>query len=444
MADFIKGGDRSIENRRRHLCVELGGNGIIDMNVLNTSMKCAWLKRWKNETNFTDYPKILVLGDGNRVNMEGVMGRQEGSYRLLDDIMAKWRTFKKEYYRMGNNREDLLLFGNDTFYGRGVGMEREVFGMGRYRELEDRIKELRWKDITSMQGFLRDYVEINAEYNVDINWGEYFRLRNALAAIKVELGEKIDEEESMELDDWIEEQKKKGCKKFRKVLTGRRSRQYQENDPRQIASGITLWGNIVAGMNRTRIELNFSVWNIMCLEPHFKDFLFRLVQGKLYLNQIVAHFADRRPQCTFCVMDEIKEMRRLNVVEEGADWNRRINGLRHESVNHLFWGCEYVRRVIDGIGNRLAGSGGRVFGKDAFFGGIDDISIGNMQMCILIVHFIKFYIYSCKLRRRMPTVPQGIYEIEGMFRILGRRERWQEQVEDVRELTYRMMRDVDV
>jgi hypothetical protein len=105
------------------------------------------------------------------------------------------------------------------------------------------------------------------------------------------------------------ESNRKGAKRFREVLVGRRSQEYKSSDPREIASGITLWGNSVAEMNRVKIELNFSAWNINCLEAGFKDFLFKLVHGKLYLNQIAAHFSDTRPQCTFCTIEEKKDYR---------------------------------------------------------------------------------------------------------------------------------------
>jgi hypothetical protein len=47
--DFVKGTDRPIEQRRQLLCEELGGYGVIDMNIMKISMKCAWIKRWKKK-----------------------------------------------------------------------------------------------------------------------------------------------------------------------------------------------------------------------------------------------------------------------------------------------------------------------------------------------------------------------------------------------------------
>jgi hypothetical protein len=40
------GGDRPKERRRQTLSEKLGDYGIIDMNLMNISMKCAWIKQW--------------------------------------------------------------------------------------------------------------------------------------------------------------------------------------------------------------------------------------------------------------------------------------------------------------------------------------------------------------------------------------------------------------
>jgi hypothetical protein len=79
------------------------------------------------------------------------------------------------------------------------------------------------------------------------------------------------------------------------------------------------------------------------------------------------------------------------------------------------------------------------FKKKEFFGGLEDISIGNMRITILLVHFIKYQIYLCRCRNRIPTVPQCMYELEGLVRNLSRGEVWREQVEDIPELVARMM-----
>jgi hypothetical protein len=114
------------------------------------------------------------------------------------------------------------------------------------------------------------------------------------------LGDKIDEEECRTLDEVVAS-KAKGCKKFRMEMVGKKTQFYRQNDPRDIASGRTLLGNGIEEMLRIRIELNFGAWRISFLESRFKEFLFRLMQGKLYVNQILANFTEVRPQCIHSV-----------------------------------------------------------------------------------------------------------------------------------------------
>jgi exonuclease III len=444
--EFVKGSDRQIERRRTLLCEELGGYGVIDMNILNTSMKCAWIKRWKKEKteNVTDYPMCIIFGEDDYV-LDCLDRRraEETGLQLLIDIMDCWQKFKTDFYKMGRNREEIILFENRIGEGMEETLETRIFGRNRYAGLRDRLKEVRYRDLHSEDGMLLDMIVINRRLGLNINWAEYFRLRAELEQIEGIMGERIDEEEGRSLDEMVMN-KARGCKKFRMAMVGRRSLFYKENDPREIASGRTLLGNGIEEMSRIRIELNFGAWKINFLDSRFKEFLFRLMQGKLYVNQILANFTEVMPQCTFCVLIEKRRMKQEMIEEGGAEWMHRINRQRHESVIHLFWECTVVRSLIDGVGNWLANTNGRLFKKDSFFSGIDDLSPQNMRICIIIVHYVKYVLYECKLRHQIPTMTHMRYEMEGLGSLFNGREDWREQVEDIPELVYRMMEDVNV
>ena len=177
----------------------------------------------------------------------------------------------------------------------------------------------------------------------------------------------------------------------------------------------------------------------MRLDADYKNFLFKLVQGRLYMNQALAHFANVRPACTFCSIAEKKKMRGEGIEEDGRVWLERINRLSHESVSHLLWDCQHSRVVINGVGQRLSGTIGTTFNKKEFMSGLEDISIANVKLTIILVHFIKYQIYICKCRHRLPTVPQIMYEWEGLRYNLSKVEYWREPLEDIRELVTRMM-----
>jgi hypothetical protein len=138
---------------------------------------------------------------------------------------------------------------------------------------------------------------------------------------------------------------------------------------------------------------------------------------------------------------EKRNMRNENIEVDGREWLERINRQRHESVSHLFWDCGVVANIIHNVGNWLANTNGPKFRRENFFSGIDDVSPQNMRICIVIVHYIKYILYECKIRYQLPTMTHMRYEIEGLGRVFGKRKEWREQVEDIPELVYRMMED---
>jgi hypothetical protein len=48
----------------------------------------------------------------------------------------------------------------------------------------------------------------------------------------------------------------------------------------------------------------------------------------------------------------------------------------------------HYRTVINNVGLRKSGLQNVHFKKKEFFGGLEDISIGNMKMTIILVHFV--------------------------------------------------------
>ncbi len=140
---------------------------------MNLSLKCAWIKRWKNEVNFTDYPKAMMMINEN-VNYECVGMEQAGAldYGLFRDIIEKWRMFKKEYYRRGQNRVEMSLFGNDTFFGLGESLERIVFGIRRFATLSEEFRLVKLGEIMGPEGTLNSNVDINRRFGTNINWAE--------------------------------------------------------------------------------------------------------------------------------------------------------------------------------------------------------------------------------------------------------------------------------
>jgi len=192
-------------------------------------------------------------------------------------------------------------------------------------------------------------------------------------------------------------------------------------------------------MTRLQVELNVGLWKMARLEADFKNFLFKLMQGRLYLNQALAHFAEVQPGCTFCTIMEKRSMKTEGVGEDTDEWAARLRGVRHESVQHLMWECEYTQRVVHRVGSILTRGDKERFRKKEYFIGLSDVGIRVMQMSDLIVHFVKYYLYKCKQRFRIPTANECIFEMGGMLNIMQKGNKWQEEIEDLVEIVSRMM-----
>jgi len=100
-----------------------------------------------------------------------------------------------EYYRMGRNREEIIVFENRMLEGMEDTLELRIFGRNRYVGLRDRMRNVRYKDLHNIDGMLLDMNTINRNLRVNINWAEYFRMRAEMEHIEDSLGERLDEVE---------------------------------------------------------------------------------------------------------------------------------------------------------------------------------------------------------------------------------------------------------
>jgi len=136
---------------------------------------------------------------------------------------------------------------------------------------------------------------------------------------------------------------------------------------------------------------------------------------------------------------EKRSMKMAGVGEDTDEWAARLRGVRHESVQHLLWECEYTQRTVHRVGFILTGGDGERFRKKEYFTGLLDVGIPVMQMSELIVHFVKYYLYKCKLRFKIPTPNKCVFEMQGMIHIMQKGNKWQEEIEDLVEIVTRMM-----
>ncbi len=151
--------------------------------------------------------------------------------------------------------------------------------------------------------------------------------------------------------------------------------------------------------------------------------MFKLVHGKLYLNNQAAHFADVESKCTFCMIQEKKKMKNENVMEGSVEYMRRIANLNNETVGHLFWGCRWVNGVVETIIKHITGDDNIIVSKDKYFGGWALASKLDQELSITILHFIKYLIFVCRNRRTTVTIAHVRFELNRLFCSIEKREK---------------------
>jgi hypothetical protein len=403
-------------------------------------MKASWIERWKRESTNVDYMaavawKSIHVMDVNDIKLEHVTGK---GFPIMEDIVKAWLRFKEKFYEWANNINLAQVFGNEALLGIGRAVESMVFSRERIQEIGERIREGLVRDICDIEGGILDKATVEQNLGVLISWVEYFRLR----ATMIEIKEKFPRKTNglcieLELGEFVSG-RRRGCKRYRIIWDGKWSKAFLENTPMNVAAGITLWGDDMMRMGRKTVELNYKLWSLVSLESGFKDFLFKLMHGKLYLNNQLANFADVERKCTFCMTKEKATMKSENVREGSPEYLRRIEYLNNETTIHLFWECRHVNPVIHATFNRLTNEQGGIADRRIFMGGCELESSRSTMLILIIIHFIKYTVYVCRNRRVLPTVTYMMYETTELITTLRVKEKWREVIRNLPELLRRV------
>ncbi len=158
--------------------------------------------------------------------------------------------------------------------------------------------------------------------------------------------------------------------------------------------------------------------------PGFKDFCFKLLHGRLYLNLALSHFSETRPGCTFCRIRKKITLENRGI-EEGTDqYIREIEQVEDETIAHLLWACEDTHKVVKLVVNKLAGTHGVNVCKERYLEGGELLIKDENKVVIIICRYIQYIINKCRQRKRIPTYTFVYEEVQGVLQILRTRNKW--------------------
>jgi hypothetical protein len=408
---------------------------MFDINELNMCIKASWLGRWKRSLDNKDYYGLELAPDivekAEEIDTDRI---REGGGVMLGDIALNWERYKKAYYKEGNAVLEAVVRGNKTLGREGKSLWELVLGRRRYGVMAESIGETKLSAIVGEDGSLRDKVYIEGVLGVQLQWAEYFRMRDEITRVVRTFGVVWGEGYTgTNLDEFVS-MDKKGCRRYRLAISGKRSKAYLGYDPREIRSAATLWGNDLITMGKEVTEINFKIWSLGSLEPNFKDFCFKLVHGKLYLNAQRARFDNETNRwCTFCGISKINELKGRGIFENNPQYADELSRLPAETPLHFFWGYNKVQTVLQRLLNYMADTGDRIYSQNSYMCGRQLITKEGTMMVVLVMHYVKFRLFVCRLTRKLPLFQPILEHVQDFLGQLRKTPKWRNQVINLRE-----------
>jgi hypothetical protein len=324
-----------------------------------------------------------------------------------------------------------VLFENEVLRDDKEKIENRVFSRVKWEEVRRNLLGRTVGEVSNGEGAVESKAYVERIWGIRLSWVEYFRIRTEIITISDKYPRKVEglcTEQS--LDEFMS-RNKKGCKRYRRIMEGKYSKEYVNHNPLTIAPGRTLWGNYMDAMGRDLVEANYGLWSKTRLDANYKDFLFKMMHGKLYLNNQLANFADVERKCTFCSVHEKNRMKMENVRIDSPEYMLRIANLSNETLTHMVWECGWVHTTLQWLFNRLCGTVNRVVNKDRYMGGWPMENKKNQELVLIVIHYVKKVLYTCRNRRIKPTNVHMRYEIEEFMRTLAKKHDWGIALNDI-------------
>jgi len=434
MAYFVKGNDRIIAKSRWFIKKELGGYDLVDIHTLNNCVKANWINRWALSRENADI--IGLRGNLNfdkPVDQWGVDDNVESSDKLKYSIMCEWRKFKHQFYRVGENIGMACFFENDGILLGKKNLGLTIFGAVRYATISELKKRLPVKTFFD-GGTVKTKTGIERLLGIPINLAEYFRLRNIINEIVRLFGHRM--EDGKCLDNFMRGRRRKGGE-LRKSVSNILSPAHVEGNPKNVPSARTLWGDILDNTDRWLVELNFGLWGLNCLSADFRMFIFNNLQGRLYMNNVLARLDNVPPNCTFCEIRGRADLADRHIGVDRPEFRHYLDLLPIETVEHLFWDCELSNIVIQRCYRWIRGYdwyyGDETISKASFLIGIENHNKKIVMVDLIWKYFVRYFLYCCRIKKKIPQFPALKYELEGLFKNPGMKQ-WLQNIQKINEI----------
>jgi exonuclease III len=332
--NFVLAGMR-VAREKLYANVHSGGLGLINIRDFLLAQQSVWVGRIFRSTRDCWRLDFYNISSGNPLTVRS-NDRRFDTNKALKPIAESFTVFRNCLYDKSETTDDFFIFSNDKIKRSADdnGLLDPEFFLRNVPALNlETVSKLKVKDFFQNNAF-KSRAELAQDTNCDFNMVTYFRLRTALLFFKQNYRVPVlpmEQKIRYSLDALLSKDKK-GSKHLRKIISEDKLPDYTVANFTTVKTYFRLAGSEIPNCGELRTML--SMWKKQYVSCYLSDFIFKLYNNCLGLNNRVAHFvADHNAACTFCVIGG-------------------TNPAPKESFDHLFFYCGFSESIIKFIGRR--------------------------------------------------------------------------------------------
>jgi hypothetical protein len=312
-----------------------GGLGLINLTDFLSAQRTVWVGRVFRSTRDCWRLDFFNISSGNPLTVSST-DRLFEKNKALKPLAESFREFRNSFYDKSDTTDEFFIMNND--YIKRSADDNDLLDPDFFRRNVpvlnlELVSKLKVKDFFQNDVF-KSRAELVEDTNCDFNMVTYFRLRTALMFFKqnhripiLPVEQKI----QFSIDAFFSKEKK-GSKHIRKIIATDKLSDNIVTNLTTVKTYFRLAGSTIPNCCELRTML--SMWKKQYVSCYLSDFIFKLYNNCLGLNNRVAHFvADHNAACTFCVIG-------------------KLHPVPKESFEHLFFYCGFSESLIKFIGRR--------------------------------------------------------------------------------------------
>ena len=243
----------------------------------------------------------------------------------------------------------------------------------------DNLLNLKFQDMKGLRMYDADYVSFKDNFNIELTFDEYKFLVEKTRPVLIKYKNKANFP-TIPLNRYCKRKNIKS-KDFRKFMESQKD--FSSCAPSRSRA---LW--TASNLNQDRENAFFNVWNCSFLPINIRDFTFKLLNSKLYLNGQISHLPnqDNLGHCTFCTL---------------------TNNVHRETYEHFFINCPTVIRIMTDYFVVFLANKNFNWDQKMCLIGTDynlqknDVFISNIEIVTAL-----FYVSQCRGKKVLPNLVQ--------------------------------------